>query len=245
VLVIAHVSDVHFDGSERNAERSRRVLEHINSLKQPVDVVLVTGDIADHGLASEYEEAEKTLISPQPLLMCPGNHDARGPYREVLLRQPSGTGPINEAHRVGGAVFAMCDSSIPGRDDGYLDDETFTWLEGVVAGAGDEPVFICFHHPPVLLYSPFLDNIRQRGEARLAELVRRSPQVVGVLCGHAHTAAASTFGGKPLLVAPGVASTLRLPWETDIVIDYSFPPAYAFHILDDERRLTTHYRVVP
>jgi len=245
VLVIAHVSDVHFDGSERNAERSRRVLEHIATLRQPVDVVLVTGDIADHGRAAEYEEAAKVLTAPAPLLLCPGNHDIRGPYREVLLHQPNGDGPINAAHRVGGAVFAMCDSSIPGRDDGLLDDETFAWLEGVVADAGDDPVLICFHHPPVLLHSPFLDSIRQRGEDRLADLIRRSPQVVGVLCGHAHTAAATTFAGKPLLVAPGVASTLRLPWETETVIDYSFPPAYAFHILDDERRLTTHYRVVP
>jgi 3',5'-cyclic-AMP phosphodiesterase len=245
VLVIAHVSDVHFDGSDRNIERSARVMEHINALRQPVDVVLVTGDIADHGRASEYEEAAKVLTSPQPLLMCPGNHDARGPYREVLLHQPSGDGPINAVHRVGGAVFAMCDSSVPGRNDGYLDDETFAWLEGVVADAGDAPVFICFHHPPVLLYSPFLDSIRQRGEERLADLVRRSPQVVALLCGHAHTAAATTFAGRPLLVAPGVVSTLRLPWEWEDVIDYSLPPAFAFHVLDDERRLTTHYRVVP
>jgi hypothetical protein len=46
-------------------------------------------------------------------------------------------------------------------------------------------------------------------------------------------------------VAPGVVSTLRLPWERGDVLDYSLPPAIAFHVLDDDRRLTTHYRVIP
>jgi hypothetical protein len=64
------------------------------------------------------------------------------------------------------------------------------------------------------------------------------------VCGHAHTPAASTFAGRPLLVAPGVVSTLRLPWEHGEVLDHSLPPAIAFHVLDDEWRLTTHYRLV-
>jgi len=71
------------------------------------------------------------------------------------------------------------------------------------------------------------------------------PQVVPVLCGHAHTPAASTFAGRPLLVAPGVVSTLRLPWETANDIDEQMPPALAFHVLDDDGRLTTHYRLTP
>ena len=57
--------------------------------------------------------------------------------------------------------------------------------------------------------------------------------------------AASTFAGLPLLVAPGVVSTLRLPWEGRGDIDEDLPPAVAFHVLDDHGRLTTHYRLVP
>jgi hypothetical protein len=67
---------------------------------------------------------------------------------------------------------------------------------------------------------------------------------VAVLCGHAHTAAATTFAGRPLLVAPGVVSTIRLPGQDGPVADHEAPPGVAFHTLDDERRLTTHYRPV-
>lgn len=246
MIVLAHVSDTHLDGSDRNAERAGRVMTYLNDLPRPLDAVVVTGDIADHGLPAEYEEARKILSSPHRVLTCPGNHDVRRAYREVLLGVPGGDEPVNEVHRVAGAVIALCDSSIPGRADGLLADETIAWLDGVLADApGEAPAFVGFHHPPAILHSGFLDPIRQHGAGRLAEVVRRHPRVVALLCGHAHTAAATTFAGRPVLVAPGVVSTLRLPWEhRGDTLDYDLPPAIAFHILDDDWRLTTHYRVV-
>jgi len=245
MIVLAHISDLHLDGSDRNAKRAERVMSYLNDLPTPFDAVLVTGDIADHGLPAEYEQARTILSSPDAVSTCPGNHDRRRAYAQVLLGQAGGDAPINEVHRMAGAMFVLCDSTIPGRDDGYLADETLGWLDSVLADSSDDTaVFVCFHHPPVILHSPFIDEIRQHGEQRLAEIPNRHPQVVAVLCGHAHTPAATTFVGRPLLVAPGVVSTLKLPWEHGNVLDYSLPPAVAFHILDDDRRLTTHYRVI-
>jgi 3',5'-cyclic AMP phosphodiesterase CpdA len=133
---------------------------------------------------------------------------------------------------------------VPGADDGYLADETLDWLDAELTAAADLPAFVCFHHPPVVLGQPFIDRIMQFGAERLSDVVARHPNVVALLCGHAHTPAASTFAGRPLLVAPGVASTLMLPFEGDTLLDYDQPILIAFHILDDEHRLTTHFRVV-
>ena len=249
MLVLAHLSDTHVDGGVHSAERVERVMRYINGLPGPLDAIIVTGDIANDGRPDEYKLARALLASPHPVLICPGNHDERSAYREGLLDEPAPASdrlPINAAHRIGGALFAMCDTSIPGRIEGSLRDDTITWLDRLLTDTGpDVPAFVCFHHPPVLLHSPFLDGIRQYGEERLATVLERHPQVVAVLCGHAHTAAATTFAGKPLLVAPGVASTLLLPWEGADLMDYRQPPAIAFHVMDDERRLTTHYRVLP
>src|SRR6266508_4101018 len=221
-VLLAHVSDTHVDGTQRAANRVEAVVAYLQRLARPVDAVLVTGDLTDHGTVAEYEELA------------------------VLLGEPASGAPINQVYRGGGAVFALCDSSIPGRNEGMLADETIEWLVDVLAGTEpQEPVFVGFHHPPVRLHSPFLDELRQYGEHRLAEVVARYPQVVAVLCGHAHTAAATTFAGRPLLVAPGVASTLTFPWEPEEGRDRAAPVAIAFHVLDEERRLTTHYRVVP
>lgn len=242
MIVFAQLSDTHLDTTDERAERAARVMEHVNDL--PVDAVLVTGDIADHGERAEYEQARKLLESPHPVFMCPGNHDVRGPYREVLLDEPPEDGPVNRVHMVAGATFVMCDSTVPGEDRGFLDDATIGWLDRALAEEPGTPAFVCFHHPPVTLGIPYVDGIRQFGVGRLAEVIERHPQVVAVLCGHAHTAAATTFAGRPLLVAPGVVSTLNLPWQGGGIADYGAPPGLAFHVLDDEGRLMTHYRTV-
>ena len=245
MLVIAHYSDIHIDDGQRSVDRTSRVVRHLANLRGPVDVVIVTGDLADHGTDPEYERVRDLIAAPVPVLHCPGNHDARGRLRATLLDEPATDAPINRAYRVGGALFAMCDSTVPGHDHGLLADETLDWLDGELSAAADLPAFVCFHHPPVALGLPYVDRIRQFGAERLADAVARHPNVVAVLCGHAHSAAASTFAGRPLLVAPGVASTLLLPSESDSVADFDAPPMVAMHILDDDRRLTTHYRVVP
>ncbi|WIN00619.1 phosphodiesterase [Actinoplanes oblitus] len=245
MTVIAHFSDIHVDGEDRSAERTSRIVRYLKALRTSVDVVLVTGDLADHGAESEYERMAELLDLPGPVLYCPGNHDSREPLRKVLLREAPHGAPVNKAYQISGTLFLMCDSSIPDRDDGRLAERTLDWIESELVASAALPAFVCFHHPPVTLGIPYVDAIRQFATDRLARLIARHDNVVAVLCGHAHTPASTTFGGKPLLVAPGVVSTLMLPFESDALVDESLPPMLALHILDEERRLTTHFRVVP
>ncbi|MFH8367869.1 metallophosphoesterase [Streptomyces sp. NPDC018031] len=270
MFVFAHVSDLHLgqdrqDGGARAARRARRVMTYLDELPGSLDAVLVTGDIADHGTPEEYRAAAGILGSRHPVLLCPGNHDVRPAYRELLRdrgdteRAADPGAPVDRIHRLpwraagtapgrpaAEVTFLMCDSTIPGRHDGFLGDTTLAWLDRRLAQSpSDAPAFVAFHHPPVDLHTPYVDEIRQHGEERLAEVLSRHEQVVAVLCGHAHTGAATTFAGLPLLVAPGVVSTVTLPWEGDDPVDYELPPVIAFHVLHDDLRLTTHFRTVP
>ncbi|MEV7281703.1 metallophosphoesterase [Streptomyces sp. NPDC093111] len=253
MIVIAHFSDIHVGSSPRGRARTRAVTEFLDSLPYAFDAVVATGDLADHGTEAEYAWIrEHVLGSRHPVLACPGNHDRRDAFRRVLLgAEPTAPeAPVNQVLRADGFVLALCDSSVPGKDEGFLEEETLDWLEEELARTPEDvPVFVGFHHPPVALGIPFVDGLRQFGEERLAALVRRHPNVVALLCGHAHTGAATTFAGRPLLVAPGVVSTSKLPWEQnggprDYVYRDETPPALAFHVFD-AGRLTTHYRSVP
>ena len=243
MALLAHISDLHLDGTARAAERATRVLDHLRSLPQPPDALLVTGDIADHGAPAEYEQAAEILAAPFPVLTCPGNHDVRAAYRKALLGQPGADGPINSVHQVAGTAVLMADSSIPGRDDGLLDPETLAWIAATLDELADTPTLIAFHHPPVTLHHPFVDSIGLTQPEQLAALLEAHPQVVAVLTGHAHTAAASQFAGRPLLVAPATIWTLGLPWQGDQLADLDAPPGLAFHVVED-RRIATHFRVV-
>ncbi|MFF5294434.1 phosphodiesterase [Paractinoplanes globisporus] len=244
MVVIAQVSDLHVDSGERSGERAGRVFRYLAGLPVAPDAVIVTGDIADHGAEAEYERVRGLARLGSPVLWCPGNHDDRGPYRKALLGEDVDVAPVNRAYEIGGVLIVMVDSSIPGRNEGRLGDETIEWLGATLAGRSEMPALICFHHPPVALGMPYVDGMRQFGAGRLAAVIERHPQVVAVLCGHAHTPAVTTFAGRPLVVAPGVVSTSMLPFETEAIVDLGLPPMVAFHLLDDDHRLTTHFRVV-
>ncbi|AUG82199.1 metallophosphoesterase [Kitasatospora sp. MMS16-BH015] len=249
-VVIAHLSDTHLDGGPRSAERTRAVLRYLDGLPYDLDLVLVTGDVADHATPEEYAQARELLASRHPVLIGPGNHDGRAAFRRHLLGLPESSAPVDQVHRGEGFVLALCDSSVPGRHEGRLEPATVDWLAGVLAETPAElPVLVAFHHPPVELHTPYVDPIRLLDPEPLAALATRHPNLVAFLCGHAHTAAATTFAGRPLLVAPGVVSTLRLPWEPqegpEHHVHLDLPPAVAFHLLEPDGRLTTHFRAVP
>ncbi len=237
-MLIAHLSDLHI-GSQA-PDRLDRVTAYLRRLRRPLDAILVTGDVADHGLEAEYAALGALERLGVPLLALPGNHDDREAFRGELLDERPATGPVNRAETVAGVVFALCDSSVPGHAEGWLDDDTLAWLDGTLAASTGTPAFVCCHHPPVPVGKPAADQVRQLGAGRLAEVLRRHPDVLAVLCGHVHSAAVSAFAGVPVLAAPGVESTMVLPWEPEDRPEA--PPAIAFHLLE-EGRLTTHYRL--
>jgi Icc protein len=250
VITIAQLSDIHFDGSSRISGRVGRVLDYLRAAPGPIDVVLVTGDIADHGSPDEYEEAQVLLDLadlPSLVLLLPGNHDSRAPFASRMLGRPSGhDAEINQLVSTPAADFLLCDSTLPGKDNGRLSDHTVAWLDRSLTERDDAdvPAVICFHHPPVTTHDPVVDAIRQFDEHRLDDVIRRHPRVAAVLCGHVHSAAVSTFAGVPLVVAPSVASTARLPIEPGPRLDLEQPPGLAIHVLDDAGRLVTHFRSI-
>ncbi|GFN06225.1 hypothetical protein Smic_47810 [Streptomyces microflavus] len=202
-MLLAQISDLHLDGGERATHRATRVMEYLRALPRPVDALLVTGDIADHAAEAEYEEAARILAAPFPVLACPGNHDARPAYRKAFLGEAPGEGPVNRVHLIAGTAVLMCDSTIPGRDEGRLDTETLGWIDTTLGALPDGvPALIAFHQPPVELHHPLPDAGRLEEPELLAGLLDAHPRVVAVLTGHAHTAAASTFAGRPSSSGP-------------------------------------------
>ncbi|GAA3080869.1 phosphodiesterase [Streptosporangium carneum] len=244
MLTLAHVSDIHIDDSPRSVERTRAVMRHLENLPGPLDAVIVTGDIADHGSTEEYEVARELLASRHPTVLCPGNHDSRAAFRKVLLGQ-DGDGPVNQVLRLDGLTVALCDSSVPGRPEGLLEEETLVWLDSVLAESSQTPVIVGMHHPAVALGIPYVDGIGLREPERLEAVLRRHPQAVAVLAGHAHTPASTWFAGRPLLVAPGVINTALIPAEARerYPVDLDLPPQIALHVFA-EGRLTTHIRPI-
>jgi len=249
MLVIAHLSDTHFGGHPSAVERATRVVDHLLRLDPPVDAVLVTGDVADHGRPEEYAEARDVLGRlRQPVLWCPGNHDVRLEY--AAMRGLPGDLPANEAHRVDGHLFLMLDSLVDAvegvrQDHGHLTQTTLDWLDEQLSGrAPGERAFVCFHHPPVDIHIGLMDPIRLDNPDQLEAVLSRHADVVAVLVGHAHTAGTTSYAGLPLLIGGGVASTVTLDAEPYPPVTHELGPSFAVHFIGDDGRVVTHWRTL-
>lgn len=245
MFVIAHISDTHVGNEDTDAvARCDLVMDHLLRMDPGPDVLVVTGDVADHGLPGEYAEARAWLDRwPGPLAVAIGNHDVRDAYRAGLGLEPTCV------VETGGARFLMLDSLISERDgervdEGMVTDESLAWLDAEL-GAHPAPSYVCLHHPPVTIGLELMDPIRLTNGEALAACLTRHEHVRATLVGHAHTMATTTFAGRPLLVGGGVVSTVTADAESLPTLWYDAPPSFALHLVDDDGRITTHWRALP
>jgi 3',5'-cyclic AMP phosphodiesterase CpdA len=220
--------------------RLRRALDHVAACAPQPDVLLLSGDVADHGLDAEYEVAAELLSTVTvPLVVCPGNHDVRTRFVHHL-------GAAESVIDVAGyrlvALNSLVDAAEGERiDRGELTDDSLQLLHEALTA--ERPTFVALHHPPVDLHVDLMDPIKLAAAERLAEVLSRHRNVVAVLVGHAHTMATTTFAGVPVLVGGGLVSTVTTDAEDLPKIDYTQPPTVALHLVDDDH-LVTHWRVV-
>jgi 3',5'-cyclic AMP phosphodiesterase CpdA len=248
--LIAHISDTHFGGPRDALARAEAVVAHLLALDPRPDVLLVSGDLADHGLPEEYAEARAVLDAwPGPMLIGTGNHDVREAFARGLLDLETVPGPLVQLLEAADVRILMLDSLVPAQDGkridhGELSGDQLAWLDEQLA-SDDKPAFVSLHHPPADLGLGLMAPILLREPEPLELVVMKHPHVVATLVGHAHTACATTFAGRPLLVGGGCASTVTLDNEPYPVVWEAGPPTLAFHLLHDDHRLTTHWRALP
>ena len=150
----------------------------------------------------------------------------------------------------GGARFVMLDSLIDADDTGRVDPgrlgaDQLAWLDARLAeDTRAHRTSVSTTRPPRSSLE-LMDPIRLLDGDALAAVVARHPQVVAVLVGHAHTMAATTFAGRPLLIGGGVVSTVTADAEAPSTIWYDAPPSFALHLVGDDGRVTTHWRALP
>lgn len=241
VFTLAQISDSHLDGQPRSVERLRRVAQYVRD--SAVDAVLLSGDISDDGDPAGYRVALELLDLDIPVMMLPGNNDERSNFRAAIGMGAS-MQPANQRRDIGDTTFLLLDSVIPGRHEGELSPSTVDWLREQLRDTARRTV-VCLHHPPIDLGIPIPDQLRLQNPDDFANALTDS--VTLILAGHAHTAAAATFAGIPLLVAPATGSVARLPGEyrsgPKVVIDEEVPPMVALHLFLDGGPVT-HFRAI-
>jgi 3',5'-cyclic AMP phosphodiesterase CpdA len=257
MLTIAHLADTHLDGQPAVRDRVTRVAAYLHALPHPVDAVVVSGDVTEPypgvSMLAEFAWIDAALGPELPVLYCPGNSDEPEAFRAFLDARAdsweAAGGQTHQVRSVGDLTFLLLDATVRGEFFGRLEPESIEWLRRTIASLDDNAqAILVMHQPPLTLGHPVVDTLRLLDAGELEAIVRASDAVIATWCGHAHAGIATTFAGKPLVVAPGVHSAGQLPLAyTDPnpgLIDESSPPALAVHIVDDGR-VTTYFQPMP
>lgn len=239
---IAHVTDIHIQPPGWLAFRRydteagwREAVVAIN--RQRPDLVLITGDLVEQGSTDEYARFRAICDRLHaPVLAIPGNHDTRPGIKAAFADKVwmDQAGPFAQfAMRFGDLHVIGLDSTIPGRGAGELCADRLDWLEARLAETPEVPTLVLAHHPPFACNIAEMDRTPFVGRERLAEILRRHPQVQRLLCGHVHRAIQAVFGGTLAIAAPSPTYAFALDLHPSAPLAYTRePPGFYLHILD-------------
>jgi 3',5'-cyclic-AMP phosphodiesterase len=238
LTVIAQLSDPHVDvgpGDTGSSEALATAVGALLRLDPAPDAVLVSGDLTNRSDARSYERVRE-LLAPlrMPVHVMPGNHDDREALRTWFTDDPVAGAPaaaFRYALRCRDVRLVVCDTTVPGRDDGRLDAASLAWLERELAAEPAVPTIVAMHHPPLLTGIAAMDAIGlpEADRAGLGSLLARCPQVRRVVGGHVHRACFGLLGGCAVFACP--STHLQVRWDPsgpELALEPA-PPSYALH----------------
>ena len=261
---IAQLSDTHFledgapaeggEGAYDTDQAFDAVYDHI-SANHDLDMVVVTGDIADNGFADEYRKAAEAFSRfDVPVNVCPGNHDHFGHYSARMGRPGVSTSRVIEidtwAHvfvdSAAGTLIDQPSGTVVDppeqarlHSNGVLGGREAAWIRETCDTIAAEHIFIWLHHPPA---APLGLTEDAAYEAEWRALLRDLPRVRGFGGGHTHVPDDYEIDGRPVAVSPSLKNNFSMDpqtWLPPGYRTYEFAPDGSWssdtHLVDDER----------
>jgi 3',5'-cyclic-AMP phosphodiesterase len=259
-VLIAQMTDIHIGFApdekpeELNLTRFRATLARLIEGPNRPDMLVLSGDITDHGDAESFATTVELLRDcPFPVLPMVGNHDSRagllGAFPQVQATAGGFLQYVIEAPL--GLRIICLDTLEDGRHGGAFCEVRADWLAARLAEAPDAATLIFMHHPPVVAGIDWMDPAPDEPWIiRLRDVLTGQAQVQAIHCGHLHRPITTQFAGIPLGVTPSVAPLVAMdlsPIDQDVPDDRELitaePPTYALHRWDGAS-LVSHYERV-
>lgn len=199
-MLIAQISDIHA-GPEFRDKVFQLAVDEVNELKP--SLLLVTGDLTENGLLSEYERAAELLkqFDCKSRVYTSGNHD----YRNTGYLLFGQFFPFEPVLRTKDILVATLGTARPERNDGEAGHRQIVWLERVLRGERKRFKLVIMHHHlvPVPDTGPNTIPILDAGDV-LRALDRSRANLV--LCGHRHRPWKWILNHTPIIHAGSLSS---------------------------------------
>jgi 3',5'-cyclic AMP phosphodiesterase CpdA len=217
MMILVQLTDLHVRPlglpAYRTAETNmltERALRALRNLPAKPDAIVISGDLTDNGLESEYAVLSEMLgrLIDVPVYVIPGNHDRREVLKTSLAHLPGVTADPKfvqyaiDDHEI---RLVMLDTVIAGSSAGELCADRLAWLEETLGADTQKPTIVVMHHPPFACGIRHMDRINLLNAPAFAEVIARHPQVKRILCGHHHRPINALVGHTIASIGPSVA----------------------------------------
>ncbi|MDC0534336.1 metallophosphoesterase [Francisellaceae bacterium] len=200
-----HIADKPINGIDTKSAFNN-VLKHASTDTQ-ADVIILCGDLAQDGLETDYEfmcEQLNQYFPDTPVYAIAGNHDNQGNLKRVLNGQQSITYLDNGSIETESHQFIFLNSNITNYTEGYISENTLTWLQSLLK-VTIKPVYIFTHHHTIPINLKIDDYIIKNRADFLNTLTPYASKIDAVICGHTHSHTSNIENGIKFITLPSAS----------------------------------------
>lgn len=238
-LNFAAISDTHMTDSTLRSLMLKIGLEGMESSKQPMDALVMTGDLTDHGYLEQWEMLYQTMKDYEPaknILLAEGNHDTwteddvfdKARTYFIDYNKKISDRDIEEVYystEINGYTFIVLGSEYD-HTDAYFSDAQLDWLAAEMEKAAkkDLPIFVISHWPINESHGlpetwgddePEPDDGGMGDQSDAVEAILKKYENVFLISGHIHNGlsndATSDFYGYCSVESDGSFHSVNLP----------------------------------
>ena len=196
------------------------------------DLILLTGDLAQHPSPASYQRILNSLeVHNTPCICLPGNHDD---YQ--LMQQIFNTGLVSCKKQIflGNWQLICLNSQIPGEPGGRLSKEELLFLEDCLIGNPNHHALIAVHHHCLETKSAWMDTMIIENSQELLAIINQYPQTKAITTGHIHQDMDITIGGVRVLGTPSTCFQFK-PESKTFSLDTTAPGYRLIKLYEDGR----------
>lgn len=189
----------------------RTVLEHIAAHAGPIDAIVSTGDLTEHGSAEEYTIFRELIgaapgaafpgpliahgagLSGMPVYVLPGNHDHRPTLVQSLFPADNPAEQLHGSFMLGDVRCICIDWGA--ENQATSTPELYTFLAAMLDNT--TPTILLMHHHVAPLGHLRIDRLLPADAAHFAAQIA-GRNVLAILSGHTHATFESRIGATPV-----------------------------------------------
>lgn len=247
-FTLLHLTDPHLMSHADNtllgvntAAYFLKILDKALAEQQPVDLIILTGDLAQEPSSESYQFLlDKLSPLKIPCLCIPGNHDDFALMQKILCTE------LINCHKqiiLGNWQIIALNSQIPDSPAGRLADIELAFLQQSLAAYPNHYALIAVHHHSLPTHSAWMDTMMIANHDAFLETINQNPQVKLVVNGHIHQEMDRAAGSARVLATPSTCFQFA-PYSQTFKVDNT-APAYRIIKLFSEGSVNTLVHRLP